>query len=85
MGIWFINDLSKITEVNTTDKLLEVKKLFKVWSRRLCTPLGKIAILKSLILSKLIYLWINLPNPPDTDINKLQKQCYEFVWDKKNR
>ena len=45
--------------------------------------MGRIAILKSLILSKLIYLWILLPNPPDQEIKQLQKQCYAFVWDNK--
>ena len=83
LGIWFTNDLTKSTEINIKDKLAEIKCLFKVWSKRICTPLGRIAILKSLILSKLVYLWILLPNPPDQEIKELQNQCYNFVWDKK--
>ena len=47
--------------------------------KRLITPLGRVAVLKSLVLSKLIHLWILLPNPPDEYINSLQKLCYEFV------
>ena len=50
--------------------------------KRLITPLGRVAVLKSLVLSKLIHLWILLPNPPDEYINSLQKLCYEFVWNK---
>lgn len=83
LGIWFTNELKKLTEINTQDKYAEVKRLFKIWSKRLCTPLGRIAILKSLILSKLVYLWILLPNPPDKDLKEIQKLCFEFVWDKK--
>ena len=83
LGIWFTNDLTKMTEINTRDKLAEIRYLFKIWSNRICTPLGRIAILKSMILSKLIYLWILLPNPPDKEINQLQKECFRFVWDKK--
>ena len=46
-------------------------------------PLGRAAILKSLILSKLIHLWILLPNPPDHFVNDLQKECFRFVWNGK--
>ena len=35
------------------------------------------------VLSKLIHLWILLPNPPDEDINSLQKLCYQFIWSNK--
>ena len=83
LGIWFSNDLSKLTEINTIDKMVEIKYLFKTWLKRTCTPLGRIAVLKSLILSKLIYLWMLLPNPPDIEIQNIQKMCFEFVWDKK--
>ena len=83
LGIWFTNDLSEITKINTADTFLEVKQLFRIWSKRINTPLGRVAILKSLILSKLIYLWILLPNPPHKEITELQNLCFEFVWDKK--
>ena len=45
--------------------------------------MGRVAILKSLVLSKLIHLWILLPNPPDVFIQKLQKMCFCFVWNGK--
>ena len=51
--------------------------------KRLIKPLGRVAILKYLFLSKLIHLWILLPNPLDEYINSLQKLCYKFVWNKK--
>lgn len=35
--------------------------------------MGRLAILKSLILTKLIYLWILLPNPSDQDVKDLQQ------------
>jgi hypothetical protein len=84
LGLWFTNDLSKLAELNLTDKFNETKKLFNTWMKRTITPIGKVAILKSLILSKLIYLWIMLPNPPDEMIKQLQLLCYKFVWDNKN-
>ena len=83
LGIWFTNDVRCMTEINTKDRLLEAKRLFNIWSKRCSTPLGRVAVLKSLILSKLIFLWMLLPNPPDTIIHQLQKMSIEFVWDNK--
>ena len=83
LGLWFTNNFEEMEKINTRDKYLETKKLFNCWARRSTTPIGRVVILKSIILSKLIYLWIMLPNPPDEIINEIQKKCYEFVWDGK--
>ena len=53
--------------MNVDTKFHEVKSLFIIWLRRLITPLGRIAILKSLILSKLVHLC-----PPDKFIEDLK-------------
>ena len=41
------------------------------------------AVLKLFILSKTIYLWMLLPNPPDKFVNELQKTVFQFVWNRK--
>ena len=69
--------------MNFDTKFQEVKSLFIIWLRSLITPLGRIAILKSLILSKLVHLWLLLPDPPDTFIEDLQKMIFRFVWNRK--
>ena len=79
----FTSDLDNCDKNNYSEKFAEVKGLLRIWMKRLITPLGRVAVLKSLVLSKLIHLWILLPNPPDEYINSLQKLCYEFVWNKK--
>ena len=83
LGVWFTQDLKGMEIKNYNDKMTEVRALFKAWLKRLITPLGRIAVLKSLILSKLIYLWMLLPNPPDSFIKELQKLCFSFIWNKK--
>ena len=83
LGVWFTNDLEDCEKINREDKFNEIKNLFRIWTKRCITPLGRIAILKSLILSKLTHLWLLLPNPPDDFINKIQKMSYEFVWNNK--
>ena len=56
--------------------------MYKVWLKRQITPLGRVAVLKSLILSKIIHLWMLL-NPPDNLVNELQKTVFQFVWNRK--
>ena len=64
-----------------------MKILFNIWIKRTITPSGKIAILKSLILSKIVQLWILLPNPHDGFIDRLQnkntKTFFKLVWSRK--
>ena len=67
-----------MAELNMTDTFIEINKLFNIQAKRTITPLGRVAVLMSLILSKLVYLWI-FPNPPDKFINEVQKMCLKFV------
>ena len=78
LGIWFTNDL-----LNFRENFLEIKALYKVRLKRQITPLGRVAVLKSLILSKIIHIWILLPNPPDSLVDALQKTVFQFVWNRK--
>ena len=55
-----------------------------MWSKRQITLLGHVAVLKSLILSKIVHLWLLLPNPPDVIVKELQKSIFQFVWGGKN-
>ena len=84
LGIIFTNDLHDVVNLNFQEKIKEMKYLYKVWIKRQITPLGRVAVLKSLILSKLIYLWILLPNPPDHLIFEIQSEIFKFVWNNKN-
>ena len=64
-------------------KFSEIRALYKVWLERQITPLGRVAVLKSLIVSKIIHLWLLLPNPPDNFVNEFQKTVFPFVWNRK--
>ena len=83
LGIWFTNDGKGCERLNYTEKFEEMKKLIQLWMKRLITPLGRVAILKSLILSKLIHLWMWLPNPSQVSLDALQKICFVFIWREK--
>lgn len=84
LGIWFSVDLTQCVKINFHNKFMEIKRLYTIWSKRQITPLGRVAVLKSLILSKLVHLWLLLPNPPDVTVNNIQKSVFQFIWGNKN-
>ena len=83
LGVWLTPDLNDCETINYDEKFSEIKVLFRIWMKRQITPLGRIAVLKSLILSKLVHLWMLLPNPPDKYMQDFQKMIFKFIWNKK--
>ena len=71
LGIWLRNTLKECTQLNYTEQYYEARRLMQIWLKRNITPLGRVAVLKSLVLSKVIHLWILLPKPPDALVNDL--------------
>ena len=52
------------------------------WQLRQITPIGKITVLKSLILSKFIHAFSILPIP-DSFVKTLNSIFYKFLWNNK--
>ena len=44
------------------------------------TYFGKITIIKTIVLSKFVHLFIALPNPPQALIKSLENTFYKFLW-----
>ena len=83
LGVKFTNNLKEMVDLNYAEKLVESKKLFLNWSKRILTPLGKVTVFKHLALSKINSLILSLPNPSKQIIDELQKMFYQYLWDKK--
>ena len=67
LGVWLSTNLKESEFLNYDEKTIKVIFLFKIRKG----SLGRVAVLKSLILSKLVHLWMLLPNPLDDFVNKL--------------
>ena len=81
MGITFNVDLNKINNINYKEKINNIKKLIKLWKRRYLTPLGKITIIKTLLLPILNHLFIALPNPEEHILKEINTIFYDFLWE----
>ena len=80
LGIVFSTNVESMVNLNYENVMESIKKLIYDWSRRNLTVLGKITITKSLLLSKLTFLILTLPDPPEEFIKELSRLLYKFIW-----
>ena len=52
-----------MVEINYAAKMIEMKASIKHWNKRFLTPLGKVTVVKTFLLSKFNHLFLSLPNP----------------------
>ena len=83
LGIHFSVDLTEIPEINYASTLNDVTKILAKWSRRNLTPIGKIAVIKTFVLSSLIHKLSTIPSPTEDIAKNLNRLFYSFIWDNK--
>lgn len=69
-------DLEKIPDLNYDIQIPKIIALIQQWERRILTPIGRITVLKSLIVPKLNHLLISLPNPKKDTITFLNNEFF---------
>ena len=82
LGIDFSYNHDAAIEGNFEAKLSSLQKILNMWSARNLTLLGKINIIKTLALSKLIFNTSVLPVPINI-IKKVNKCTTSFIWNYK--
>ena len=82
LGVNFSANVNEIWNINTHDIMNKITHLLDQWSRRKLTIIGKITIVRSLVLSKCVHFFISLPDPPPDLLKELEKRFYRFIWNK---
>ena len=80
LGIEFNKKLQNLLYINLNRKVNEINSLIKVWSKRNLTPLGRITVLKSLIIAKITHIMMTLPPENCKIIDDLEKRFFKFIW-----
>ena len=83
LGIDFSSNLKEMVFYNYDQKIKEIKSQIIVWSKRSLTVFGRITVIKSLLVPKLNYLLLALPNPSESMMTEINKLFYNFVWEGK--
>ena len=82
LGVYFSYDLERANVLNFEEKITTLEKTLNNWKRRKLTLIGKINIVKTLGLSKLIYS-ASLLSIPKGLAEKINKIIFNFIWDNK--
>ena len=81
LGVYIGHDKKECEKRNWEKKLTDMKKLFESWKKRKLTIFGKITIINTLAISKLIYNFTIL-NVPLHIIKEINSMIYNFSWKK---
>ena len=79
LGVFFSYNQESANRLNFGKKILNLQKTLNTWQRRNLTLYGKINIVKTLGISKLIYSASVLP-VPDHYIQEINKLIFNFIW-----
>ena len=83
LGILFSTNTEMIVGINYQNKLEDIRRILNRWKKRKLTPFGKITIIKSLAVSKLTHLFLNLPDPSREFLDNLDKELMHYLWEGK--
>ena len=72
--------LPEADKLNFNDKVHNMEKVLNTWKRKKLTLIGRINIVKTLALSKLIFNASNLYVPPHV-IGEANKLIFNFIWE----
>ena len=73
LGIQFSYNKKLETEENFIRRVGKIAKVLKLWRMRNLTVEGKITVFKTLGISKIVHLSINVPTEIINKLNKTQK------------
>ena len=80
LGVKVSTNINEIVDNNIESKMPAIYRDLEQWKRRNLTPIGKICIIKTLLLSKLVHLFIALPNPSMQRLKDIETMLFDFLW-----
>ena len=83
LGIIFSNDKTKLIKNNLLPKLNDFVNCLKRWNHRKLSLMGKVTVVKTFALPKLIYPLTVLDNPTEEIIKKIKTEIFNFIWESK--
>ena len=79
LGIDFSTELLDIPRINYNKGLAKANKIINSWNYRHLTPIGKITVIKTLILSNFTHLFMSIPTS-NIVMRDIETMLYQFLW-----
>ena len=84
LGVFFTYDHKLSHSKNSSEKIVDIKKLINICSSRGLSVYRKVTLIKSLIIPKIIYTPSLLPTPEHI-VKDLNHILYTFLWKGKDK
>ena len=81
LGIEFSTVLKDIVPLNYAKKIVDMEKLLLQYKKHNLTLMGKVTVVKTLAIPKIVYLLTCLPLPCQTLLERIQKMLKSFIWE----
>ena len=72
-------------DLNYRPIFIKERNIINQWKQRKLTPIGRLVLIKTLIIPRLNHLILTLPNPSKDFFGDLEKKLYYFLWSSKIR
>ena len=82
LGVTFTYDSTTSFKINYEEKLVTLRNILNQWTTRNLTLIGRICIVKTLAIAKLVYNTSVLKVPPNF-AEKVNDICFQFIWNYK--
>ena len=79
LGIYFGYDKLKCNKLNLEKQFLKVEKIIKDWTKRNLTMLGRITVVKSLIIPNITYV-ASVTTLDKEYLAKFKRLIFRFIW-----
>lgn len=84
LGVYISPDVKQIVSLNYNPLVDRVREMLNRWTQMPLSMIGRINIIKMLILPKFLYLFQSLPLPlPDTFFHNINNMLSQFIWNNK--
>ena len=83
LGIELCCNKSNLIKLNYEPAVKKIKMSLQMWSQRNLSLYGRIEIVKTLGISRLVYLLTLLPSPKDEMLCEIEKCLLQYVWKNK--
>lgn len=75
--------MSEMIKLNYDSKIKAITSEIISWNNRHLTTLGRITVVKTLLISKLTHLFMSLPTPEESMIKRIESILFKFIWQDK--
>ena len=83
LGIFLSPDITECTQLNYSKVTEKIEESIQLWSSQKLTLFGKISIINTVLISKLVFRLSCLPSPQSNTIETIESKLLDFLWSSK--